>query len=284
MTRAADVATPGAVGSMVPVAHTVVGAWAETPTTVTLAVRPVAGEPVPFAAGQVSMLYAFGVGEVPISISSDPGNPAVQWYTIRRAGAVTAALCDLRPGDVLGVRGPFGVPWPLGAAAGGDVLIMAGGIGLAPLRSAVVDLLSRRRDFRRAIVLYGAKSPSELVFGTDLRAWRDRLDLELALTVDTPGPGWVGATGLVTDLIPADLDPRRTTALLCGPEAMMRATLDALATRGLARTRIWVSMERNMLCGVGLCGHCQLGPFLVCVHGPVLRADRVAPYLEVAQL
>jgi NAD(P)H-flavin reductase len=284
MSRAADLTAPGAVGSMVPVAHTVVDAWAETPTTVTLAVRPEAGEPVPFAAGQVSMLYAFGVGEVPISISSDPGNPAVQWYTIRRAGAVTAALCDLRPGDVLGVRGPFGVPWPLRGAAGGDALIMAGGIGLAPLRSAVVDVLARRRDFRRATVLYGAKSPSELVFGTDLRAWRDRLDLELAVTVDTPDSGWVGATGLVTDLIPADLDPRRTTALLCGPEAMMRATLDALATRGLPPTRIWVSMERNMLCGVGLCGHCQLGPFLVCVHGPVLRADRVAPYLEVAQL
>jgi NAD(P)H-flavin reductase len=273
-----------APGPLVPVPHRVVAAWPETPLTVTLAVRPVTGEPFEFAAGQVAMLYAFGVGEVPISVSSDPGDRTAHWYTIRRAGAVTAALTALDAGDVLGVRGPYGVPWPLDAVAGRDVLIVAGGIGLAPLRAALVELLAHRDSVGRIIVAYGARKPSELVFRGDLAAWGMRGDVELGVTVDAAADGWTGPTGLVTDLIPADLDRDRTTALLCGPEAMMRATTSALVARGVPQRHIWLSLERNMLCGVGLCGHCQLGRFLVCVHGPVLSADRVASHLEVAEL
>jgi NAD(P)H-flavin reductase len=268
---------------MLPTPYVVVGSWAETELTSTLAVRPVEGDAFPFGAGQVSMLYAFGVGEVPISMSSDPADRSCHWYTIRRAGKVTAALTRLRRGDMLGVRGPFGQPWPLDVAAGGDVLIVAGGIGLAPLRAAVVDIIARRQIFGQVAVLYGARSPGEVVFESDLRVWATRPDLEVSVTVDEASAQWHGPVGLVTHLLPEDLDPSGT-ALLCGPERMMCATVTELVERGLPLGRIWLSLERNMLCGVGLCGHCQLGPLFVCLDGPVLRADRVAPLLEVAQL
>jgi NAD(P)H-flavin reductase len=269
---------------MLPAPHVVVDSWAETALTATLAVRPIDGDPFPFTAGQVSMLYAFGVGEVPISLSSDPADRSCHWYTIRRAGRVTEALTRLRRGDLLGVRGPFGQPWPLDGAAGGDLIIVAGGIGLAPLRSAIVRVTAERDRFRRVRVLYGAKSPEELVFGTDMHAWTSGPDITVSVTFDTPDAGWEGQVGLVTDLLPDDIDTAGTTALLCGPEVMMRATITRLEERGLPRTSVWLSLERNMLCGVGLCGHCQLGPFFICIDGPVLRADRVAHLLEVAEL
>jgi NAD(P)H-flavin reductase len=271
---------------MLPSPHVVVSTAWETADTATLVVRPVGDSPpFPFAAGQVSMLYAFGVGEVPISISSHPASSSSHWYTIRQAGAVTAALTRLEPGDVLGVRGPFGQPWPLDATtAGDDILLVAGGIGLAPLRAAVVHVLAHRHRYRRAIVVYGARTPADLIFRDDLRTWAARSDLELAVTVDAGDDAWQGHVGLVTERLPTDLDARATNVMVCGPEMMMRATVAHLAERGLPRERIWLSLERNMLCGVGLCGHCQLGPYFVCVDGPVLRADHVAPYLEVAQL
>jgi NAD(P)H-flavin reductase len=271
-------------GPMLPVPHVVVDSWAETALTATLAVRPVEGDPFPFTPGQVSMLYAFGVGEVPISMSSAPDDHSCHWYTIRRAGRVTEALTALRRGDLLGVRGPFGQPWPLDAAVGGDLLIVAGGIGLAPLRSAIVSVIAERDRFRRVRVVYGARSPEELVFSTDMHTWANRPDITVSVIVDAADAGWEGPVGRVTELLPHDIDASSTTALLCGPEVMMRETVARLAERGVPHTSVWLSLERNMLCGVGLCGHCQLGPFLICLDGPVLRADRVAQLLEVVEL
>ncbi len=256
--------------------------------TVTLEVEPAddAGE-FSFAPGQFTMLYLFGHGEVPISISSDPARPRVLAHTVRAVGPVTDALCRLRRGEVLGVRGPFGSGWPLRDAAGGDVVIVAGGTGLASLRSALYYLLAHREQYGRVAVLYGARTPGDLLYGRDLARWRGRFDMQIEATVDAAGPqaAWRGHVGVVTTLIPrAEFDPVETTALVCGPEVMMRFTIAELQKRGLPPQRISLSMERNMKCAIGFCGHCQFGPTFVCKDGPVFRYDQIAPFLRVREL
>jgi NAD(P)H-flavin reductase len=252
----------------------------ETHDTWTLSLAPVGGEQLDVAPGQFTMLYAFGVGEVPISVS---GAPLVQ--TIRAVGPVTRALCASRPGTVVGVRGPFGTSWPVEQAKGGDLLIVAGGVGLPPVRPALYHALEHRADYGRVILLYGARTPEDIVFRKELERWRSRMDLEVDVTVDAGDADWRGKVGVVTTLIPrAALDPERTAAFVVGPEIMMRFVSRGLGDVGLPPERIWISMERSMKCGVALCGHCQFGPSLICRDGAVYPYPAIEPFLAVREL
>lgn len=244
----------------------------ETRDTVTLDLESVEDSSgFVFSPGQFNMLYAFGVGEAAISISGDPAEAGRLTHTVRSVGAVTDAICRLRPGEALGVRGPFGSRWPVGEDAS-DVVIVAGGIGMAPLRPVLYALLSKRERYGKVVLLYGARTPDDVLYASELKKWRGRFDVQVEVTVDGAGPRWRGHVGVVTTLIPkASFDPARTVAMVCGPEVMMRFTVRELENRGVPPERITMSMERNMKCAVGFCGHCQFGPRFVCKDGPVFR-------------
>jgi NAD(P)H-flavin reductase len=265
---------------MVPVSYRVARRRRETYDSSTLELEPVREELEPLAPGQFAMLYAFGKGEVPISVSRLP-----QVHTIRGVGAVSAALCELRRGDVVGVRGPFGTAWPVEAAESADVVVLAGGIGLAPLRPAIDHLLAHRERYGSVVVLYGGRSPEELFYAAELERWRGRFDVEVGVTVDQADADWRGQVGVVTTLVPrADFDPDHTVAMICGPEVMMRFAAAALRDRGVPAESIFVSLERSMKCAIGLCGHCQLGPAFICKDGPVFRWDAVEALVRVREL
>jgi anaerobic sulfite reductase subunit B len=260
----------------------IMAAARETHDTWTVQLEPVDGRPLAIRPGQFAMLYAFGVGEVPISVSGDTAGPLV--HTIRAVGAVTRALCDAADGSTLGVRGPFGNAWPLGVGVGGDLLVIAGGIGLAPLRPVVYELVRRRGEWNDLALLYGCRTPHDVLYREELEAWRDDR-LHVDVTVDAADAEWRGRVGLVPKLIAgATFVPERTTAFLCGPEVMMRFTAKELIARGIGADRIYVSLERHMECGVGHCGHCQLGPTLICRDGPIYRYDEAEPWLAVREL
>ena len=228
------------------------------------------------------MLYAFGAGEVPISVSACPGSGREVRHTIRAVGATTRALCGLHPGSMIGVRGPFGVGWPVAAAEGSDTLVVGGGIGLAPLRPVVHQVLAERERFGQVAVLAGARTPSDVLYQEELAEWRDGAGLQVEVTVDVAPRGWAGHVGLVTSLLESSqVGFESVTAFLCGPEVMMRVVARALIDRGADPSRILVSLERNMHCAVRLCGHCQLGPMFVCAEGPVLSWASAAPLLAV---
>jgi anaerobic sulfite reductase subunit B len=271
-----------AVGPMTPRPFRVVSRHRETRDTWTLELEPVAGQPLESLPGQFTMLYAFGIGEAPISISGRSGSRLV--HTVRAVGAVSEAICAARPGVVLGVRGPFGNAWPLAEIAGDDLVIVAGGIGLAPLRGAVYDALDRRAQFQEVAVLYGTRTPTDLLFVRELDRWR-RAGLQVEVTVDSAGPDWSGKVGVVGKLVAsARFDPACATCLLCGPEVMMRYTALALLDRGVPAERIFVSMERNMRCALGHCGHCQLGPTMICRDGPVYPYQVAEQLIAVREL
>ena len=257
----------------------------DTRDTVTLVLEPLDGEPLRFAAGQFTMLSAFGVGEVPISISADPTRPGSLEHTVRDVGAVTHALVSSAPGTVVGVRGPYGTGWEVADGTGSDLVFVAGGIGLAPLRPALLEAISRRGDYGRIVLMYGARTPQDVLFADEVSAWAARWGVDVEITVDYSTTGWDGRVGLVTSLVPrAGFDPKRSLALVCGPEVMMRYVALALTDRGIPADRVRLSMERNMRCGVGLCGHCQLRELFLCVDGPVLPYDRLAPLMDVREL
>jgi NAD(P)H-flavin reductase len=241
-----------------------------------------------FEPGQINMLGVFGVGEVPISISSDPDRPHHLAHTVRACGRVTNALKALGPGDEVTVRGPFGRPWPLRNARGGDLLVVAGGLGLAPVRPAMLRAIRHRGMFRRVILLVGARSPEHMLFRDELDAWEywfSQRGVEIMQTVDIPDDMWPYDEGVVTALFPqVHLDPRATTVFTCGPEIMMWFAVRELLRMGTPPKNIWVSLERNMHCGVGICGHCQLGRWFLCTDGPVFRWDTVSDLLEVDEL
>jgi NAD(P)H-flavin reductase len=271
--------------AMTPVAYRVLRRKRETVGVYTLELEPVHAGIPPIQPGQFTMLYAFGVGEAPISSSGRAGEGQPLVHTIRAAGAVTRALCAAKPGDVVGVRGPFGNTWPLDEARGKDLVVVAGGIGLPPLRPAIYHALAHRGDFGSLVILYGGRSPADLVFRGELERWRARLDVTLDVTVDTAGPEWRGRVGVVTKLIPrAPFDSGNAVAIVVGPEIMMEYAAQALIGRGVPAERVWISMERTMRCGVGLCGHCQLGPTLICRDGPVYRWPDLEPLLGVSEL
>jgi len=238
-----------------------------------------------FRAGQFNMLYVFGVGEAAISISSDPAKPKHLVHTIHRVGAVTTTLSQMKRGDVIGLRGPFGSFWPLDAAIGKDVCIAAGGIGLAPLRPLLYTLFRKRDSYGRIILLYGARSPLDLLYRVELEEWGKKEGVEVLVTVDRGDSTWKGHIGVVTTLFGyLELEARSTIAYVCGPERMMKFTLDELETRGLAPHQIYLSMERNMKCAVGFCGHCQFGPTFICKDGPVFILPQVRELLDRKEL
>ncbi len=279
---------PGAplVDPMLPVDYRIQRVTQETDDTFTLELVPVSPQgKESFAPGQFNMVYVFGVGEVPISISSDPSkSPAIQ-HTTRVVGTVTKAMRRLKRGDMVGIRGPFGTSWPVEEARGKDVVIVAGGIGLAPLRPTLYSLMAQREKHRKIVLLYGTRSPEDILYRHELEQWRGQFDLEVQVTVDRAASTWRGNVGVVTTMIPrAPFDPSNTVAIICGPEVMMRFTVMGLQKRGIPDDRIYLSMERNMKCGIGVCGHCQYGPLFTCKDGPVLRFDRVGSMLNRAEL
>lgn len=238
------------------------------------------GEIPPFATGQFNMLYVFGVGEIPISISGDPARRDVLVHTTRAVGTVSRAMRELKVNDVIGVRGPFGSHWPLEDALGKDIVIAAGGIGLAPLRSTMYQLIARREQYGKVVLLYGARTPEDILYRRELERWRAQFDLEVYVTVDRATDKWRGSVGVVTRLISrAPFESQNTIALICGPEIMMRFTATELEKRGVATDHIFLSMERNMKCAIGLCGHCQYGPYFVCRDGPVFSYSQLRALL-----
>jgi NAD(P)H-flavin reductase len=267
--------------SLVPAPARVTRVRQETADVVTLWLEP--GLPA-FDPGQFNMLYAFGVGESAISMSGDPDDASAMVHTVRALGPVTRAICALRPGDPIGVRGPFGAPWPVDAADGGDLLIVAGGLGLAPLRPVVYHARRHRARYGRVVLLVGARTPADLLFTDELAVWgADGIDVRV--TVDRAGPDWRGRVGVVPELIAgAGVDPARTFAMLCGPEVMMKYALPPLARLGVPDARIFLSLERSMKCAAAFCGHCQLGPTFVCKDGPVLPFDRLRRWFFIREL
>ncbi len=280
MARSPDIATPAVAAGfnpMLPWPWKVTRSKKETADTWTLELERVGKAiPAPFAPGQFNMLYVHGIGEVPISISGDPADPSRNVHTVRAVGAVSRAIAGMRPGDLIGVRGPYGTAWPVVDAEGMDVIVVAGGIGLAPLRPAIYDLLTARRRYGKLVLHYGARTPSDILFRKEVEEWRGRFDFDVEISVDRGSADWRGHVGVVTHLLPkARFDPLNAYALVCGPEIMIRFAVMELRRMGVPDERIFISMERNMKCGIGLCGHCQYGPAFVCRDGPVFSFDSV---------
>ncbi|MDX1410762.1 MAG: FAD/NAD(P)-binding protein [Nitrospirales bacterium] len=233
-----------------------------------------------FQAGQFNMLYVFGLGEVAISIVSDPDEPEYLDHTIRIVGRTTKAMGQMQIGDTLGVRGPFGQGWPMEEASGKDVFVVTGGLGCAPVVGAIEYMFRRRAEFGTIKILHGVKAPQDLLYRDRFDEWRKHPNTEVYLTSDESGKTWHYHVGVVTELFDAvGLSPERTIVLMCGPEIMMRVAANLLSHRGLSPDQMYVSLERHMECGIGLCGHCQLGPYFICKDGPVMRLDRVIQML-----
>jgi NAD(P)H-flavin reductase len=271
---------------MLPQPYLVESVSKETPDTFTLRLAPEEkANGSSFRPGQFSMLWVFGVGELPISISGDPAEHAELVYTVRSVGQATNALVSQQVGAGVGVRGPFGTGWPVDAARGRDVIVVAGGIGLAPLRPVIYEVLQHREDYGRLVVLYGARSPRDLLYRKELAAWARKRETQVLVTVDYGGLSWRGHVGVVTTLFKyARLKPAQSVAMVCGPEIMMRFVARELVSHGLSRNDVYLSMERNMKCAVGFCGHCQYGPHFICKDGPVFSYERMRALLDKYEL
>jgi len=270
------------IDPMLPVTARVKRCFRETHNTWTLELED--SNSGGFLPGQFNMLYVMGVGEIPVSMSGDPDKPGLI-HTIRAVGAVSNALTTLKKGDTIGVRGPYGSSWPLAQMRSKDVVIMTGGIGLAPLRPLIYQLFNQRKDYGRINLLYGARNPDDILYPKQLEKWRNKNNTTVAVTVDTAKSGWNGNVGVVTELVnPDHFNPANTIACVCGPEIMMRYAVKKLKDAGLPLNAIYLSMERNMKCAVGHCGHCQLGPTFICKDGPVYRYDHISTLLGIREL
>jgi NAD(P)H-flavin reductase len=237
-----------------------------------------------FLQGQFNMVYVPGVGEVAISISSDPEDPELE-HTIRIVGRTTRVIERLDVGDVLGLRGPYGSSWPLHEARWKDVLVVTGGLGCAPVSGAIDYMFRRRANYGHITLLHGVKKPADMVNHDRFEVWRRDPGTTVLLTTDQPDRAWRDRTGVVTELFElVQIDAGRTVVFMCGPEVMMRYGVSMLRGRGVPLERIFVSLERNMKCAVGLCGHCQFGPEFVCKDGPIFPFARVARFFGMRGL
>jgi NAD(P)H-flavin reductase len=275
---------PALTDPMLPRPFRVINSTAETEDVWTIAFEPADDEEtIRFEPAQIAMVGIPGIGEVPISFSSDADGETLA-MTIRAAGAVTTALVSARVGDLVMMRGPFGVPWPIHRAHGKHLLVAAGGLGLAPLRALIVATTRIAERFQSVSLVYGARDPGEFLFRRDLDEWR-QAGVDVHLTVDRPSPDWEGAVGVVTTLFSSTLrHPAETVAMMCGPDVMLGAAAIALNRAGVPPNQVWVTMERNMKCAIGLCGHCQFGRLFLCKDGPVLRYDRIAHLFAVPEV
>ena len=271
---------------MHPAPFRVLDTWEDMPGCTNMRVEPADGAgDCGFAPGQFYMIYVFGHGEVPISVSGDSARPGDLTFTIMAVGSVTDALCAVEPGDMIGLRGPFGSAWPVGGIKGQDVIFMAGGLGLAPLRPAVYHMLRNHEDYGDLTLLYGTRQPQSIVFPQELADWHDGAPMDVDVTVDNAGHDWPGKVGVVTELLQGRaIDGDRTSALICGPEIMMRFSAYALLDLGIQAQNIYVSMERNMKCAVRMCGRCQYGPFFICHDGPVFSFERVERLFKIREV
>lgn len=282
---ATSLSAPSVGEAMLPRPFRVVARVEETHDTVTLEFEPADGDGIRFAPGQFTMLYLFGIGEVPISIAGGEEDGRTLVHTVRSVGAVTEAIWSLGEGEQVGIRGPYGVGWPVDEAEGKDLIVAAGGIGLAPLRSVVQHVAEHRDRFGAVSLLYGTRSPTDMLYEDELRDWRTRFQVDVGVTVDRSDEGWQGNVGVVTSLLPgANFDPANTIAMVCGPEVMMKVVARELVSRGVEPADVYISLERNMKCAIGFCGHCQFGPDFVCRDGPVVAYARVMERMRVAQL
>ena len=285
------IAAADSVHQYLPVACTVTARKRETPDTVTLTLKRketgsyACRSPAP---GQFNMLYVFGVGEIPVSVCGVESDGAFR-HTIRRVGAVSAALCDAKVGSTVGVRGAYGGSWPVAKMKQRSLIILAGGLGLAPLRMLILPVVRKRSDFADITICIGARTPSDVPFLREIRSWQSlnynggRFDVRLI--VDQADRDWRGEVGVVTALLPRSLSvPERCLAMICGPEVMMRHAATDLVHLGLSRSDIYLSLERNMKCAFGLCGHCQLNRYFVCRDGPIFTFDKVEALLNVKDL
>jgi NAD(P)H-flavin reductase len=284
---AADLSSLSAAGSdpMIPSLARVVDRRQELGDTWTIELEVDDPGLLAFKPGQFNMLYAPGIGEAAISVSGHASVDQRLVHTIRDVGKVSHALASLELGMIVGVRGPFGTAWPVEAAEGTDVVIVSGGLGLAPLRPAIYHILAHRERYGRVSILSGSRGVKGILFPDQLAEWRHQLDLQIEITVDHADTSWRGHVGVVTNLIPrVDFDPTETTALVCGPEIMMRFSAQALMDTGVSEPAIHLSMERHMKCGLGHCGRCQCGPYLMCRDGPVMSYDRLRRLLTIKEL
>ena len=253
-----------------------------TKDTASFTVSPDDGSHFVFEPGQFNMIYAFGMGEIPVSISG--GSRDHFHHTVRNVGSISKALANLRPGMKIGIRGPYGSAWPLKICEGGDVIVAAGGIGLAPLRPVVKYLEDHRDKFNKRILLIGARSPENLIFHDDIERWK-KAGIEVHISVDTATLNWNGTVGVITKLFgKTDFDAGNAKAHICGPEIMMRFCASELETRSLSRKDIYMSLERNMKCAIGLCGHCQFGAEFICKNGPVFAYERIAELMTIKEI
>lgn len=235
-------------------------------------IDPDVRESFTFDSGQFVELSIFGVGEAPISISSAPSKQGFVELCVRRAGDVTGVLHQMHCGDVVGIRGPFGRGFPYEDMRGHDVLLVAGGLGIAPLKSLINHIHDERNEFGKVTILYGARNPGEILFRYQFDMWKHRDDFDLVLTVDEPDPTWGDEVGLVTRLFDrVDVDPRNTFGAICGPPAMYRHVIAEMRKKGMDADKIYVSFERRMKCGIGKCGHCGVGHQYACIDGPVFN-------------
>lgn len=275
--------TPHTIDAGPPHAATVVERTQESPTIFTLRLRlddTAAQAAYRFAPGQFNMLYLYGVGEVPISIMSDPEERDGIGHTIRALGRVTQGLAALQPGDKLGLRGPFGRGWPLQEMSGSDIVLVTGGLGCAPVVSVIHYVLRRRERYGKLVIIQGVRHAEDLIWREQYDRWNAQTNTQVLVAASEGTAAWPWHVGRVTDLFGlARYNPARAVAMMCGPEGMMRAAADSLLARGLPESQLYLSMERNMQCAVGRCGHCQFGGAFVCRDGPVFNWGKVKTLL-----
>lgn len=281
----ADAKFPQPADPMVPRPFRITRVKREVHGVFTWHMVPVDGGGFSYKPGQFNMLYLFGVGEVPISISGDSRDAEKIVHTIRIAGSVTKVMAGLGVGDTIGVRGPFGRPWPIEPIYGSDVIFVTGTIGLAPLRPLIYEVLHQRDQFGKVVICYGSRGTEDILYEDELRLWRGRFDTNVHVTVHAAHSGYRGRVGSVAAAVRiARIEGVDTQAFVCRSEVMTKPAVDALKARGVTTDRIWVTLERNMKCGIGLCGHCQFGPSFMCKDGPVYRFDEIEHLFEIREL
>lgn len=258
-----------------PIPHLVTRKWQETGDSVTLGFRTEQSSLPSIAPGQFNMLYVFGIGEIPISMGGQSESEGELLHTIQGVGKVSQALCRMEPGDIVGIRGPYGTSWPMEKLKEKNPMIIAGGLGLAPLRPVIQQLIAQPNQFGKTSLFYGARTPNDVLYKDSFPLWREAFEGQAFATVDFADASWSGDVGVVSDLLPSSDNFENRVALICGPEVMIRFTIAELRSRGLPADDIYVSMERNMKCAVGLCGHCQFVGDFVCKDGAVFSYSHV---------